>query len=64
MMNPLNTRFNKASWSAAASATITLINGRVPVDIALDTLEQGLLMTIVTFGVVIFVPNAKAPNDG
>jgi len=62
-MNPLNTRFNKASWGAAASAFITLINGRLPVDIALDATEQGLLMTIVTFGVVVFVPNAKSPSN-
>ncbi len=59
----LNTRFNKAAWSAAASALITLVNGRVPSEIALDTTEQGLLMTIVTFLVVILVPNAKAPED-
>ena len=61
-MNPLNTRFNKASWSAAVSALITLINGRLPVDIALDATEQGLLMTVVTFLVVVLVPNAKAPS--
>ena len=60
-MNPLNTRFNKASWSAAASALITLINGRLAPDIALDATEQGLLMTVVVFLVVIFVPNAEAP---
>ena len=60
-MNPLNTRFNKASWSAAASAIITLINGRVSADIALDATEQGLLMTVVVFFVVVFVPNAEAP---
>ncbi len=60
-MNPLNTRFNKASWSAAASAVITLINGRVSADIALDATEQGLLMTVVVFFVVVFVPNAQAP---
>ncbi len=59
----LNTRFNKASWSLAASAVITLVNGRLPLETALDTTEQGLLMTIVTFLVVIFVPNAKAPED-
>lgn len=63
-MNPLNTRFNKASWSAAASALITLVNGRVSPDIALDATEQGLLMTIVVFLVVALVPNAKAPSDG
>ncbi len=62
-MNPLNTRFNKASWSAAASAVITLVNGRMPPDIALDSNEQGLLMTIVVFLVVALVPNAKAPSD-
>ncbi len=61
-MNPLNTRFNKASWSAAAGALITLVNGRLPVDITLDATEQGLLMTIVTFMVVILVPNAEAPK--
>ena len=62
-MNPLNTRFNKASWSAAASALITLVNGRLPTDVvALDATEQGLLMTIVTFVVVLLVPNAK-PSD-
>ena len=59
-MNPLNTRFNKASWSAAASALITLVNGRLPADIALDATEQGLFMTVVTFLVVVLVPNAKA----
>ncbi len=57
-----NTRFNKASWSAAASALITLVNGRLPVEIALDATEQGLLMTIVTFLVVALVPNAKVPE--
>ena len=62
-MNPFNTRFNKASWSAAASALITLVNGRLPVEIALDTTEQGLLMVVVTFAVVALVPNAKAPED-
>lgn len=62
-MNPLNTRFNKASWSAAASALITLINGRIPADIALDATEQGLLMTLVVFLVVLLVPNAKKPDD-
>ncbi|HDZ38623.1 MAG TPA: hypothetical protein ENH62_10110 [Marinobacter sp.] len=61
-MNPLNTRFNKASWSAAASALITLVNGRLPTDMALDATEQGLLMTIVTFAVVLLVPNAEAPD--
>ena len=61
-MNPLNTRFNKASWSAAASALITLVNGRLPTDVALDATEQGLFMTIVTFAVVLLVPNAK-PSD-
>ena len=61
-MNPLNTRFNKASWSAAASAAITLINGRLPSDVALDATEQGLLMTIVVFLVVILIPNAEAPK--
>lgn len=61
-MNPLNTRFNKASWSAAANALIVLINGRISPDLALDTTEQGLLMTIVVFLVVVFVPNAEAPD--
>ena len=61
-MNPLNTRFNKESWSAAASALITLVNGRVSPDIALDSTEQGLLMTLVVFFVVVFVPNAEAPD--
>ncbi len=61
-MNPLNTRFNKASWSAAASALITLVNGRLPADVALDATEQGLLMTIVTFAVVLLVPNAEVPD--
>ena len=61
-MNPLNTRFNKASWSAAASAFITLVNGRVSPDIALDATEQGLLMTLVVFFIVVFVPNAEAPG--
>ena len=61
-MNPFNTRFNKASWSAAASALITLVNGRVSSDIALDATEQGLLMTLVVFFVVILVPNAEAPD--
>ncbi len=60
-MNPLNTRFNKASWSLAASALIALVNGRLPPDVALTTGEQGLLMTVVTFLVVILVPNAKVP---
>lgn len=62
-MNPLNTRFNKASWSATASALITLVNGRVSPDFALDATEQGLLMTIVVFLVVVFVPNATAPTQ-
>lgn len=62
-MNPLNTRFNKASWSAATSALITLVNGRIPADIALDATEQGLLMTVVVFLVVVFVPNAEVPDD-
>ncbi len=61
-MNPLNTRINKASWSAAASAFITLVNGRIPAEYALDVTEQGLLMTIVVFVVVVLVPNAKVPN--
>ena len=61
-MNPLNTRFNKASWSAAASALITLVNGRLSPDVALDATEQGLLMTIVVFLVVVFVRNAEAPD--
>ncbi len=61
-MNPLNTRFNKASWSAAASAAITLVNGRLPPDISLDANEQGLLMTIVVFFVVVLVPNAEVPD--
>ncbi len=60
-LNPLNTRINKASWSAAANAVIVLINGRVPTEIALTATEQGLLMTIVVFLVVTLVPNAK-PN--
>ena len=62
-MNPLNTRFNKASWSAAASAVITLINGRLSADVALAATEQGLLLTIVVFFVVIFVPNAEVPKS-
>lgn len=61
-MNPLNTRFNKASWSAAANAAIVLVNGRLPPEIALTSNEQGLVMTIVVFLVVVFVPNAKAPD--
>ena len=61
-MNPLNTRFNKASWSASVSALITLVNGRLPTDVALDATEQGLLMTMVTFLVVALVPNAEAPG--
>ena len=61
-MNPLNTRFNKAGWSAAANAAITLVNGRIDPDVALTATEQGLAMTIVTFLVVALVPNAKAPD--
>ncbi len=62
--NPLNNRFNKANWSAAANAAIVLINGRLPYENALNANEQGLLMIIVTFLVVCFVPKAKAPDGG
>ncbi len=61
-MNPFNTRFNKATWSAAASALVTLVNGRLPYEYALDVDEQGMLMTIITFAVVAMVPNAQAPK--
>ena len=61
-MNPLNTRFNKANWSAAAGAAITLINGRLDPEVALNATEQGLLMVVITFAVVVFVPNAEAPK--
>ncbi len=59
-MNPLNTRFNKAGWSAAANALIMLINGRLPIETQLSATEQGLIMTIITFAVVMLVPNAEA----
>ena len=62
MGNPLNNRFNKANWSAAANAAIVLINGRLPYEDALNANEQGLLMIIVTFLVVCFVPRAKTPE--
>lgn len=61
-MNPLNTRFNKAGWSAAANALIVLVNGRLPVEEALTANEQGLVMVIVSFLVVLLVPNAKVPE--
>ncbi len=61
-MNPLNTQFNKAGWSAAANALIVLVNGRLPFDQTLTAAEQGLVMTIITFLVVMFVPNAVAPK--
>ncbi len=61
-MNPLNTRFNKAGWSAAANAVIVLINGRIDPEVALSAVEQGLVMTIITFLVVLWVPNAEAPK--
>ena len=60
-MNPLNTQFNKANWSAAAGALITLINGRLDPEIALTATEQGLAMVVITFLVVRFVPNAEKP---
>ena len=56
-MNPLNTRFNKASWSAALNAAIVLVNGRLPETIKLSGDEQGLLMIVLTFLVVSLVPN-------
>ena len=61
-MNPLNTRFNKANWSAAMNALIVLVNGRLPSEYALDANEQGLLMVIITFVIVATVPNAEAPQ--
>ena len=61
-MNPLNTRFNKANWRAAANAALVLVNGRLPPDMALSVGEQGLAMTIITFLVVTLVPNAKVPS--
>ena len=60
-MNPLNTRFNKANWSAAALAAITLVNGRLPVEIQLSADEMGMAMTVITFLIVWLVPNAE-PN--
>ncbi len=60
-MNPLNTRFNKANWSAAANATILLVN-KYALEGALDATDQGLIMTIVTFLIVTLVPNAKSPD--
>ncbi len=62
-MNPLNTRFNKANWSAAANALIVLVNGRLAPEVALSANEQGLLMVIITFAVVAFVPNAQASGS-
>jgi len=62
-MGPLNSRFNKAGWSAAANAAIVLINGRLPIEDALSSNEQGLLMIIVSFLVVLLVPNAKTPTN-
>ena len=58
-MKALNTRFNKANWSAAVNAGITLVNGRLPAEIQLSTDEMGLLMTVVTFLIVCLVPNAE-----
>ncbi len=59
-MTLLNNRFNKAGWSAAANALIVLVNGRLPVEDALSANEQGLVMVIISFLVVLLVPNAKA----
>ena len=61
-MHMLNNKFNKAGWSAAANALIVLVNGRLPFDQTLTAAEQGLVMTIVTFLVVMFVPNAEVPK--
>ena len=58
-MNPLNTRFNKANWSAAVNALITLVNGRLPEDIQLNVDEMGMFMTVITFLIVWLVPNAE-----
>ncbi len=60
MKNPLNTRFNKANWSAAANAILVLVNSRLPFDVQFDEVEQGLIMVVITFLVVALVPNAKA----
>ena len=61
-MNPLNTRFNKANWSAAANAVLVLVNGRLSPEMSLSTGEQGLVMIIITFLVVVLVPNAKVSS--
>ena len=58
-MNILHTRFNKANWSAAVNALIVLANNRLPAEWTFDDVEQGLLMTLVTFAVVVLVPNAE-----
>lgn len=62
MVNPLNTRFNKANWSAAANALLVLVNSRLPFDMQFDEVEQGLLMIVITFLVVAIVPNAEMPE--
>ena len=61
LMNPLNTRFNKAGWSAAANAIVILTN-KYGFDGMLDATDQGLIMTIITFLVVLLVPNAEPAN--
>ncbi len=61
-INPINTRFNKANWSAALNAVIVLVNGRLDEAIALTANEQGLLMIVLTFLVVALVPNAETPK--
>ena len=61
MKKVFNNPNNKATWSAALNALIVLINGRLPVDWALTSVEQGLLMTVVTFAVVWFITNAEKP---
>ncbi len=62
MKNPLNTRFNKSNWSAAANALLVLVNSRLPWDMQFDEVEQGLVMIIVTFLIVALVPNAEVPK--
>ena len=54
---------NKANWSAALNAAIVLINGRLPDDIALTANEQGLLMIVLTYLVVRFLPNAAVKQS-
>lgn len=57
-MKFVNTKYNKATLSAAVNALIVLINGRLPETIEpLSADEVGMLMTVVSFLVVALTPN-------